>query len=68
MTKEAKTHNGVKTGYSTNGVGKIGQIHAKKKKKKLDHLLTHTQELNSKRVKDLNDGLKTTEIEKKNKQ
>ena len=28
--KEARTYNGVKTVYSISGVGKIGQIHAKK--------------------------------------
>ena len=31
MTKEARTYNGVKTVYSINGVGKIGQIDTKKK-------------------------------------
>ena len=30
MTKEARIYNEVKTVYSVNGVGKIGQIYAKK--------------------------------------
>ena len=32
MTKEARMYNGVKTVYSINGIGKIGQSHAKNKK------------------------------------
>ena len=28
--KKARTYNGVKTVYSTNGVGKIGKIHEKR--------------------------------------
>ena len=34
MTNKARTHNGVTIVYSINGVGKIEQICAKKKKKK----------------------------------
>ena len=28
LTKEARSYNGVKTVFSINGVGKIGQVHA----------------------------------------
>ena len=34
LAKEARTHHGVKTIYSINGVGKIGQITCKKKERK----------------------------------
>ena len=31
MTKETRTYNGIKTVYLINGIGKIGQTHAKNK-------------------------------------
>ena len=37
MTKEARTYNGLKTASSINNAGKTGQLHAKKKKIKLDY-------------------------------
>ena len=40
MTKEIRIYNVVKTVSSINAVGKIGQIHEKNFKKKLDHLRT----------------------------
>ena len=42
MTTEGRLHNVGKTVSSTNGAGKTGQLHVKKKKerKKLDHSFT----------------------------
>ena len=45
MTKEAKTENGLKTVYSINGVGKIGQVHAKKKETRPSSYITHKNKL-----------------------
>ena len=48
MTKEARTCSGVKIVYSINGVGKIGQIHAKKNETRPPYTITR---LNSKWIK-----------------
>ena len=41
MTKKERRYNGLKTLYSINGLGKSGQIHAKKNETKpLDHFPT----------------------------
>ena len=48
LTEGARTCNGVKKVCSTNGVEKIGQIHAKKLK--LDHLISYRR-INSKQIK-----------------
>ena len=44
LTKEAKTHNGVKTVYSINGAGKTGQIHAKNENRPPSYI-THKNKL-----------------------
>ena len=59
--KEARRYSGVKTVFSTNDVGKIAQVHAKKKKKEKEtrpptHTYTST---NSKWIKDLTVSHKT---------
>ena len=50
MTKEAEAYNGVIIAFSTSGVGRPGQLHAKNETKPP----TPYTEINSKRIKDLN--------------
>lgn len=42
LTREARTYNGVKTVSSINDAGKIGQVYAKKERKKETRLPTYT--------------------------
>ena len=54
MTKGARTENGETIVPSTNGIGRSGQVHAKKKKIKLNpQHMPHTK-INSRWIKDFN--------------
>ena len=56
--KETRTYNRAKKAHCINGAGKIGQIHAKKKKKKTRPPSYTCTRIKSKWIKDLNVNLR----------
>ena len=61
LTKEQRKYNGAKTVFLTNGAGKTGHIHAKKKKSLNTDLISFTK-MNSKWVTDPNVKHKTIKL------